>query len=355
MKEPQDISLPEDAKAAKEQNLLQTRMLLVHGELMPYQKDKRRNWPTYAELSRKTGIPLRSLERIIETMRDVWKMPIGKQPGHNGGIGYTEKVTHFPLLTLSETQVAVLAFAQQLMGLFADTPFYDAFRDVMRKAIANTDAEFAEVFAQFQEAVSFHTIGYAAPATPDPRLIAQFTRAVVERRELVLEHKSAKPGAQAKRVTIHPRHVANVNHAWYVWFDEPGVPRKGKRKKYALTRISGLEQTGMHFKPIGKFDIQKELGPGLGAFNEEEQVDVKIHFDAPVAPFILEKNWHDTRTVTQLADGSVEVRLHVCLSPELDILILPWAGHVEVISPPELREHVRNLGEALAQRNRKKG
>src|SRR5918993_4898814 len=151
MNDPQDPEpLNESGKAAKEQALLQTRMLLVHGVLMPGQNDKRRKWPTYAEISEKTGIPLPSLERIVETMRDVWKMPIGKAPGRGGGIGYTEKVTHFPLLTLSETQVAVLAFAQQLMALFADTPYYDAFRDLMRKAIANTNADFAEVFAQFQ-------------------------------------------------------------------------------------------------------------------------------------------------------------------------------------------------------------
>ena len=352
MNDPRDPeSAQESGKAAKEQALLQTRMLLVHGVLMPGQNDKRRKWPTYAEIAEKTGIPLRSLERIVETMRDVWKMPIGKAPGRNGGIGYTEKVTHFPLLTLSETQVAVLAFAQQLMALFAETPYYDAFRDLMRKAIANTNADFAEVFAQFQEAVSFHLIGYAAPTMPDPRLIAQLTRAVVERREIVLEHKSAKPDAQMKRVTIHPRRVANVNHSWYVWFDEPGAVPEGKRKKYALTRIKRVEPTGNHFRPLGKIDMDKELGPGVGAFNLEDQVDVRIRFDADVATHILEKKWHESQVVTQNADGTVEVRMQVCLSPELDNVILPWAEKMEVLSPPDLRERMVKVGDVLKARH----
>ena len=280
MKDPRDPEAAQSSKAEKEKHQMQTRMLVVHGVLMPLQFDKRRKSLTMTELSEKTGIPLRSLERVIETMRDVWKMPVGKPSGRGKGIGYTELVTHFPILTLSETQVAVLAFAQQLMALFADTPYFEAFRDVMRKAIANTNADFAEVFAQFHEAVSFHTIGYAAPAMPDPALIAQLIRAVVERREIVLQHRSGKAGAKEKRVTIHPRHVANVNHAWYVWFDEPGVISDKKRKKYALTRIKGVEQTGVHFKPARKFDIKVELGPGIGAHNEEETREVRVRFDA---------------------------------------------------------------------------
>jgi predicted DNA-binding transcriptional regulator YafY len=351
MKDPHDSAGSESSKAEKERTLQQTRMLLVHGVLMPLQFDKRRKSLTMTELSEKTDIPLRSLERIIELMRDVWKMPIGKPAGRGKGVGYTELVTHFPILTLSETQVAVLAFAQQLMALFKDTPYFDAFRDVMRKAIANTNADFAEVFAQFHEAVSFHTIGYAAPAMPDPGLIARLIRAVVERREIVLQHKSAKTGAKEKRVTIHPRHVANVNHAWYVWFDEPGVVSNEKRKKYALTRIKEVQQTGNHFKPTRKFDIYEELGTGVGAYNLEKTSDVRIRFDAEVATYILEKNWHDSQVLTQNADGSVEVQMQVCLSPELDNLVLPWAGRMEVLSPPELRERIRTMGEALVARH----
>ena len=354
MKDPHDPEASPTSKAEKEKNLQQSRMLRVHGVLMPLQFDKRRKSLTMTELSQKTDIPLRSLERVIETMRDVWKMPIGAPSGRGKGVGYTELVTHFPILTLSETQVAVLAFAQQLMALFADTPYFDAFRDVMRKAIANTNADFAEVFAQFHEAVSFHTIGYAAPAMPDPALIAQLIRAVVERREIVLQHKSGKAGAKEKRVTIHPRHVANLNHAWYVWFDEPGVITTKKRKKYALTRIKGVEQTGNHFAPVRKFDIKVELGPGVGAHNEEKTHDVRVRFDADVATYILERMWHDTQVMTQHPDGTVEVQMQVCLSPELDMLLLPWAKSLQILSPPELQYHFNEIGESLRARHPKR-
>jgi hypothetical protein len=51
--------------------------------------------------------------------------------------------------------------------------------------------------------------------------------------------------------------------------------------------------------------------------------------------------------ITEHADGSVEVKLKVCLTPELDNLILPWAGHVQAVSPAPLRKKMREYGEAL--------
>ena len=117
----------------------------------------------------------------------------------------------------------------------------------------------------------------------------------------------------------------------------PVVISEKKRKKYALTRIKGVEQTGAHFKPVRKFDIKVELGTGIGAHNEEETHEVRVRFDAEVATYILERKWHYTAVKPQNADGTVEVRMQVCPSPEVDLLLLPWAEYLEVLSPPELQ------------------
>ncbi len=70
-----------------------------------------------------------------------------------------------------------------------------------------------------------------------------------------------------------------------------------------------------------------ELGTGIGAHNEEETHEVRVRFDAEVATYILERKWHDTAVKTQNPDGTVEVRMQVCLSPEVDLLLLPWAEY----------------------------
>ena len=80
----------------------------------------------------------------------------------------------------------------------------------------------------------------------------------------------------------------------------------------------------------------------------------ETRFDAEVATFILERYWHETQEFTQNADGTVEVRMQVCLSPEVDMMLLPWAGHMEVLSPPELQDHFHEIGESLKRRHPKR-
>ena len=72
-----------------------------------------------------------------------------------------------------------------------------------------------------------------------------------------------------------------------------------------------------------------------------------VRFSKDAAVFIRERPWHSKQVTEQNPDGTVDLKLNVCLSPELDSLILPWAGHVKVLSPAPLRARMRAFGEAL--------
>jgi predicted DNA-binding transcriptional regulator YafY len=144
---------------------------------------------------------------------------------------------------------------------------------------------------------------------------------------------------------VHPRHLANINHAWYLFFDVPGSAEPPI--KYALTRIRSASRTGQRFVPARPFDIDAEVDHCLGTFNQKETEFVHVRFSKDAAIFILERPWHTKQVTEQNADGSVEVKLNVCLSPELDSLLLPWAGHMKVLSPAPLRQRMRAFGEAL--------
>ena len=89
----------------------------------------------------------------------------------------------------------------------------------------------------------------------------------------------------------------------------------------------------------------------MGAFDDEDIVEVELLFSAKVAPFILERPFHPTEVVTKGADGSLSVKIRVATTPELDAAVVRWAGNVEVKGPARYRKHVRELGEALAACN----
>ena len=72
-----------------------------------------------------------------------------------------------------------------------------------------------------------------------------------------------------------------------------------------------------------------------------------VRFSKDVGIFIVERPWHKKQETVENADGTVDVKLNVSLTPELDMILLPYAGHMKVLSPAPLIGRMRAAGEAL--------
>jgi hypothetical protein len=144
-------------------------------------------------------------------------------------------------------------------------------------------------FEDIEEALSFHLVGFDAPAPVDPELFKQAMRAILQKREVTLEHRSVKRRGEVKQKRVEPLHLAMINHALYLWHYDPelagkkneqGEPvdpirkfaptRKNKSNRgaisfhsVALTRIGKLGETGRACKPRA-FDVQERVQRGIG-------------------------------------------------------------------------------------------
>jgi predicted DNA-binding transcriptional regulator YafY len=240
-------------------------------------------------------------------------------------------------------------------------------------------------FEEIEEALSFHVVGFDAPAPVDPELFKAAMRAILNRREVRLEHRSAKRPGEVREQVVQPLHLGMINHALYLWHydpvraavragravraaraDENGEKgadevrgsdgKQGKRndgiRKFALTRIGKFEETGRVFERPRGFDIRERLKNGMGAFDEEDTVKVRIRFTPKVATFIMERSWHESQEMERLpaeSGGGVMLTLQVAHTPELEGFALRWAGDMEVVEPSPLRARMRELGEALVR------
>lgn len=320
-----------------------SRAYIIHQRCMPQQGyHPKRKWVTLEELIEATGVKADSVRRCIHMMRYGLNMPI-EYVRERGGYGYTQKVTHFPLMMISEKQVTVLAMAQQIMKLCEGTDLHKEMENILKTAILNLGPEFADVFEKASKAVSFHTIGYAAPAKPEPKLFGGIMQSVMDGAELDLVYQSPKVGVKPRKMAVRPLHLSNINHAWYVWLEG----NAGKPWKMALTRIRSVERTTRLFTPAKPFDIDEELRDALGVFNSTKVVPVHARFTPEATPYILEREWHESMKLEVNPDGSLDLRMPAPLSPELHNLLLPWAGKMEVVGPVELREEMRDFGRKL--------
>jgi predicted DNA-binding transcriptional regulator YafY len=227
-------------------------------------------------------------------------------------------------------------------------------------------------FEDIEDALSFHLVGFDAPAPVDPELFKLAMRAILQKQEVTLEHRSVKRRGEVKQKTIEPLHLAMINHALYLFHYDPEVVKQAKEaaanpaldlatrkkaekedgiRKFALTRIRGLTSTGRTCK-ARKFDVQERVERGMGAFDDPNAVDVELRFSPNVAPLILERPWHKRQVVSEDADDGITMKLRVAHSPELEGAVLRWAGDVEVVTPGRLRERMRELGRRLERAHR---
>lgn len=342
---PKDPKSPKKSESGTENSAQISRAFIIHQHCMPQQSDPDRQWVTMKTLMEALGVKDDSVRRCIKMMQYELNLPIEYVP-ERGGYGYTQKVTHFPLMMVSEKEVMVLAMAQQIMKLCEGTDLFPQMEEILKKAILNLGPEFSDVFEKASKAVSFHTIGYAAPAKPEPKMFGGIMQSVMDSAELKLVYQSPKVGAKPRPMTIRPLHLSNINHAWYVWHEDKDG---GEPLKIALTRIRSVERTARLFTRAKPFDIYKELRHGLGAFNKKNVVPVHVRFSPVAAPYILERDWHESLKLEPQEDGSLDLRLTAPLTPELDNILLPWAGNMEVLEPAKLREGMRDFGAALVE------
>jgi predicted DNA-binding transcriptional regulator YafY len=294
-----------------------------------------------------------SMRRVFEVMKTTFNLPVDWIPSRHGH-GFTEPVAAFSLDAVSEEQVYALVQSVQMLKVHRASKALNQLRRVVKKACFGITLRLGVEFEEIEEALSFHLVGFDAPAPVEPELFKQAMRAILQKREVRLEHRSVKRRGEVKQKTVEPLHLAMINHGLYLFhYDRELEGKKDENgeavdpiRKFALTRIGKLEPTGRVCR-ARKFDVDERVERGMGAFDGKDAVEVELRFSPKVAPLILERPWHKRQEVTEHADGGITLKLRVTHSPELEGAVLRWAGDVEVVSPGKLRRRMWELGDAV--------
>ena len=122
------------------------------------------------------------------------------------------------------------------------------------------------------------------------------------------------------------------------------VPEYGEMRTFAVERIQTLAVLDEHFtpRPLPTEPFANSLGVNGGPAEP-----VEIEFDASAADYIREREWHASQQIEDRPDGSVLVRLNVCVDRPLVRWILGFGPSARVVAPATSRADDRR-----APRNR---
>lgn len=309
------------------------RMLRIHQAVSSGQ------FPNASTLAREIEVATKTIHRDIEFMRDRLNLPIEFDSRRNG-YGYTEEVSAFPTMQITEGELFALVVAEKALQQYRGTSFEKPLLSAIRKMEQALPDTISLNLAEIQQTISFRT---RAEPILDLKIFDILAKAVSERRQLELAYrKPGQPKGEAR--VVDPYHLANINGEWFLFAYDHG--RKDIRT-FVPARIQSVQPTGEAFARSQKFSLEERLRGSFGVHSGEGEYEVVIRFNPRAADYIREKKWHESQRLRELRGGGVELRMKLSSLAEVERWILGWGGDAAVLKPRELAENVRRSARAI--------
>jgi predicted DNA-binding transcriptional regulator YafY len=300
-------------------------------------------FPNASTLAGEIEVATKTIHRDIEFMRDRLGLPIEFNVGKNGYF-YTEEVSAFPTMQISEGELFALVVAEKALQQYRGTSFEKPLLSAIKKMEQSLPDTISLNLADIEQTISFRT---RAEPILDLKIFDALAKAVAQRQQLELTYR--KPGAiKSESRIVDPYHLANINGEWFLFAHDHA--RKDIRT-FVPARIQSARRTGKTFERPEKFSLEKRLRGSFGVHSGEGQYEVVLRFNARAADYIREKKWHESQQLRELKGGGVELRMKLSSLSEVERWILSWGGDAKVLKPRELAEAVRAAARRLLARS----
>jgi len=299
-------------------------------------------FPNKTTLGRELEISTKSIQRDVEFMRDRLGMPIAYH-GSRFGYYYTEPVSAFPTLRITEGELVALVIAEKALQQYRGTQFEKPLLSAIRKIEQSLPDTISVNLAAIEQTISFRT---RAEPILDLKIFDVLAKATAQRQQLKLLYR--KPGSQrAEPRLVDPCHLANINGEWFLFAWDHA--RKDIRT-FVPARVRSAQPTGHTFTRPHNFSLEARLRDSFGVHSGHGQYAVVLRFNARAADYVREKKWHPSQQLCERPGGGVELRLQLSSLAEIQRWVLSWGGDAVVVKPRELADAVRAAARLILRR-----
>jgi proteasome accessory factor B len=261
-------------------------------------------------------------------MRDRLDLPLEYSVEHSG-FRYTEEVSSFPSLQITEGELVALFIAEKALHQYRGTTFERPLVSAFKKMAAALPETISLNLEEWGHTISFRT---SAEPILDLQVFDALSKATVKRQQLVLTYR--KPSrVEAEERKIDPYHLANINGEWFLF---AYCHLRNDIRTFVPSRIQAIAPTGLSFARPESFSLKRCLRDSFGVHSGQGDYRIRLQFHETVADYIREKKWHPSQELCELPDGGVELFLKLSSLAEIQRWVLGWSGYAEVIEPAEL-------------------
>jgi predicted DNA-binding transcriptional regulator YafY len=311
------------------------RMMQIHARL------KERHFPNARKVAEELEVSPKTIQRDIDFMRYRLGLPI-EYDRVRFGFYYSEPITAFPNIEVSEGEITALFVAQKALAQYKGTPFEQPLRTAFRKITDGLTDRVSFSWSDLDDVISFRTAG-ASPA--DLELFEEVSKAVLRSVEISFTYRKLR-GQDFELRLVRPYHLASIENQWYLFGHDL---ERDELRTFALPRMRNVRLTSQRFQRPADFSIAKILRGSFGAHSGKKKYRIKLQFDPFAARLVAERTWHESQRIRSKRDGSVVLELDLAGFEEIERWILSWGSRVRVLAPMELIAIIRDSASSIVQ------
>ncbi|GAA0308859.1 YafY family protein [Sphingomonas oligophenolica] len=248
-----------------------------------------------------------------------------------------------PLLTPTAEELAALTLAEEILGKGAGIDQVEALRCLHAKILALIPGDRSRRIEADEEALLL-ALGHAA--RPGPRQVGRenvdvaISTALKGSSLLQVRYRGWKDSAARDRV-LAPHGLLLGARRYLVAVDLGKIG--GGLQHFRVDAIEDATVLSKSFVKKEGFDLDEHAERCFGSYQQESGVHDVVWRFAPKAVTRAEGFlFHPTQTTEQGADGSLIVRFRAAGLLEMCWHLYMWGDAVEVLSPPQLAEMIKN-------------
>lgn len=163
-----------------------------------------------------------------------------------------------------------------------------------------------------------------------------FGDALLKRRRVHMRYRSRKRSESSER-DVSPQRLVHYRSTWYL---DAWCHARQSLLRFALDAVEQAQVLEKKAKEVSIKTVEAEFDAGYGIFAGSRAQLATLLFSAERAQWVSREVWHVQQRSRWLDDGRFELSLPYADETELVMDLMRHAGHVRVVSPKSLAQHV---------------
>lgn len=293
------------------------------------------------ELAREFEISERTVYRDISALGEAGVPVVGE-----AGVGYSlARGYHLPPVMFTVDEALAMAVGEDLVQAMTDASVEGPMREALVKIRSVLPVDHQDTLDRLRRATAVSARNRGKLENPARKRLLPVQRAAMARNVLRMSYSDRQGNATER--DIEPLGVVYHNDAWYAvaWCRL----RKGLRH-FRVDRMVEVACTGERFAVRKDFSLAEHLAQeGRGG---QAPIEVVVRTMRSVAARTRADEWFEIVSERVVDRERVELTLRAHALEVVAWWIVSTAGDAVAVSPPELREKVAVMAEAILEKHR---